>query len=228
MHQPFFRAVVLKSSFFTIAILLAPGFSRVKATTLSDNLSTANAGTEAVSGTNWVAASFSTDASAYRLESNTLSLANITPGSAELDLYSGAGQPASMLAALTSPLFYTSSLSPSTFTGSGTALSPNSTYWLVLKAPSGEFDWGWTDDPSGTGVGFTHTWGASDDAGSTWFTADVQPMQLRVTATPASAIPEPGTSALILIGAAMLFESGRFRGVFGRFLGRGFGSGPKS
>ena len=200
----FQRALVTVS----LLCLLTPG---LRADILSDNLSTVNADTEAVVGDTWITASFTTDARFYHLGDATLLLANITSGAVQLDLYSDAGQPASMLSAFTSPLFFTSDLSPTTFAGSGFLLAPNSTYWLVLKAPSGEFDWGWTEDAVGAGVGFTHTWGFSDDAGTTWTTADIEPMQFRLEATPT---PEPASLAFFLTALVPLvwwFSTRRFR-----------------
>lgn len=101
-------------------------------------------------------------------------------GTAELDLYSDTGQGGSPVGTLTPPKGYSMGLAQATFAGNGLSLSPNSTYWLVLKASSGQFEWGWTDSDAGSGIGFTHTWGLSDDAGRTWLTSDVAPVQFSV------------------------------------------------
>ena len=183
-----------------LSISIAPD---LRADTLSDNLSALTAGTEAAHGNTWVTASFATGASAYTLSSATLLLANSAPGNAELDLYSDAGEPGSLLSILTSPASYSGSLLQTIFSGNGFSLSANSIYWLVLKPIGGEFDWAWTASNTGSGVGFTHTWGVSDDAGLDWFTSDSNPMQFNVAASAATAVPEPGCLTLLVIGCAL-------------------------
>jgi hypothetical protein len=139
--------------------------------------------TEAASGSTVLTGSFATDDSTYTLTSVTLLLANPNAGQARLDLYSdGNLEPGSLLATLTPPDSYSDTLAETIFTADGITLSPNSTYWIVLSADSGEFDWAWTSDNTGNGVGFQHTWGQSDDAGATWYTSDTFPTQFTVTA----------------------------------------------
>ena len=188
---------------FLAAMLLSIGIVPMNADTLSDNLSALTAGTEAAHGNTWITASFATGATAYSLSSITLLLANSVPGTAELDLYSDVGQPGSRLTILTPPASYSDSLSPTIFLGGAFSLDANSTYWLVLKTIGGEFDWAWTASNTGSGVGFTHTWGVSDDAGADWFTSDNNPMQMRVAASHA-AVPEPGPSTLVIAGSVLL------------------------
>jgi hypothetical protein len=151
---------------------------------LSDNLAASTAGTEAATGSTWLTASFATDDATYSLTSVTLLLANPSAGQARLDLYSdGNLEPGSLLGTLTSPDSYPCTLDSATFLASDITLTPNTTYWLVLSANCGEFDWAWTTDNTGSGAGFQHTWGQSDDAGVTWFTIDSFPTQFTVTAT---------------------------------------------
>ena len=152
---------------------------------LADNLSATTSSTEAASGSTWLTASFATGDSTYSLNSVTLLLANPSTGQARLDLYSdGNLEPDSLLGTLMSPDSYSDILAETTFSASDDiTLSPNSTYWIVLSADSGEFDWAWSSDNTGNGVGFLHTWGESDDAGATWFTLDTFPTQFSVTAT---------------------------------------------
>lgn len=192
------------------ALLLAGGMT-VKADIISSNLSNATAGTEVASGDTWLTASFGTGTSSDTLSSVTLLLSHPISGVAEVDLYStNLLEPGSLVATLTSPATYASSLSNSTFLSSGVTLSANSTYWIVLKALSGEFDWGWTADNSGTGTGFQGTWGLSTDTGSTWYTYAVYPTQLSVITT---ATPEPSTGWLgvagLLVGAMVLYRRQR-------------------
>ena len=154
-------------------------------TLLSDNLSATTSSSEAASGSTVLTASFATDDSTYNLTSVTLLLANPSAGQARLDLYSDGGlEPGSLVASLTPPDSYSDTLAETTFTASDVSLSPNTTYWIVLSADSGEFDWAWTSDNTGNGAGFQHTWGQSDDAAVTWFTSDSFSTQFNVAATP--------------------------------------------
>jgi hypothetical protein len=55
---------------------------------------------------------------------------------------------------------------------------------MVLSAGGdAAYEWAYAADNTGSGVGFTHDWGESNDGGSTWATSDLQPMQMRVDAT---------------------------------------------
>jgi len=186
------------------------GAGALRADTISSNLSATTAGTEAATGDTWLTASFGTSTSSAVLSSVALLLSNPVSGVAEVDLYTNStSQPGSLVGTLTAASSYTSALSDVTFSSSGLTLSANSTYWIVLKALSGEFDWGWTADNSGTGVGFQGTWGISSDAGSTWYTYAVYPTQFSVTTTdPATTVDvamEPGTGLLLAGGLLVGF-----------------------
>ena len=176
--------------------------------TLTDNLSKTTAGNEFVGGPTWVAAAFSTDNGSYQISSASLLLSTTETSTAKLDLYSaGSEQPGLLLSTLSSPVSFPTVASPVTFTGSNYILSPNSTYWLVLKAPTGSFDWSWTEDSTGTGAGFLSQWAATDNAGGIWFTSDAQPMQFRVLADPVNAaVPEPGSFTLTALSIAGLIS----------------------
>jgi hypothetical protein len=197
---------------FALALMgTTPEAASAASVVLSENLSAATGGTEAASGGRWLTASFGTDASSYTLESVTLLLANASTGQASLALYTDDGlQPGSLVGTLTSPGSYSNSLTNTTFTASGITLAGNSTYWVVLKAIGGQFDWSWTADNTGSGAGFQHTWGASDDAGATWFTYDIYPTQLSVSAT-AAAVPKPGSMILLGSGAVVLLGYSLYR-----------------
>jgi hypothetical protein len=172
---------------------------------LSDNLGAASAGTEAAAGSTWLTASFGTDASSYAITSVTLLLANPIAGTAELDIYRDGGlQPGALMGTLTSPGSYSSTLAETTFTSSGISVAANSTFWVVLKAASGEFDWSWTSSNSGTGAGFQDTWGSSFDGGTTWYCYSIYPTQMRVDA---AVTPEPTSIALMGSGAFGLLWS---------------------
>ena len=55
---------------------------------------------------------------------------------------------------------------------------------IVLQATTGSFAWSWTSANTGSGTGFTNTWGDSADAGATWFPSSVFPVQMAVVAAP--------------------------------------------
>jgi|KBSMisStaDraftv2_1062788.scaffolds.fasta_scaffold623594_2 hypothetical protein len=183
------------------------------AVTLTDNLSKTSTDTEFVGGDTWIAVAFSTDNANYQISSASLLLSTPEPSTANLDLYSeSSGQPGLLLSTLTSLGSFPSVASPVTFTGSSYILSPNSTYWLVLSAPTGSFDWSWTSDNAGAGAGFLSQWAATDDAGGSWITSDIEPMQFRVLADPGTpAVPEPGSFTLAALSMAGVATALRMR-----------------
>jgi len=67
----------------------------------------------------------------------------------------------------------------------------------VLKVLSGQYDWGYTDVITGSGIGFQHTFGYSEDSGSTWYAYDTYPFMMKVEATPV-----PPT--VLLLGSGLL------------------------
>lgn len=154
---------------------------------LSDNLPTALEDVEQAAGNRYVSASFSTGGlSPITLDSITLRMRMDSPGQAQLDLYTDLpgtpGNPDSFIASLIAPGSFPTSLADTVFSGSNLPLAPNTIYWAVLRATSGDFSWAWTRDLSGSGVGFQGTWGFSDTAGTAWDTFDTEAMQMRVTA----------------------------------------------
>ena len=179
-HQTHRRLIYGLSGFAVFGLWNASAHAVV----LSNNLSTASGGTEAATGSTWLAASFATDASAYTLDSVTLSLANSVSGSAQLSLYSdGTLEPGSLIGTLTSPASYSSSLASTVFTSGSLSLTASTTYWVVLKATTGQFDWSWAAADTGSGVGFQTSWAYSDDAGTNWWGDDTYPFQLSVAAS---------------------------------------------
>lgn len=126
------------------------------AAVLSDDLSNTTTGSDVVSGDTLLAADFSTGSSSWTLSSATLLLQMDTIGTVGLDLYSdNSGIPGTLLGSLVSSRTYSSSLAAVSFTASGLTLNADTTYWLVLAASSGSFEWAWTQTNSGDGVGFT-------------------------------------------------------------------------
>lgn len=176
---------------------------------LSDNLANATGGTETASGNTWLAASFGTSLDALSLTSATLLLSSSAANStAQLSLYSDGGvEPGTLLGNLTSPASFSTTLSPTVFTATGLNLNTNSTYWIVLKAITGDFNWSWTTDNTGTGTGFQHTWAISDNAGGIWFPSDTFPTQFAVSADTSapSTVPEPSSLSVLTAGAITLF-----------------------
>jgi hypothetical protein len=141
-----------------------------------------------------------------------LLLANSTSGAAELDLYSdGLLAPGALIGQLTSPATYSSGLTDTSFSASGITLAANTTYWIVLKAATGAFDWSWTDDNTGTGSGYQGIWGTSLDAGNTWFTYTVFPTQFSVTTSASATAPAPEPGTWMLSAAGLLVGCGAFR-----------------
>src|SRR6202043_2556061 len=91
------------------------------------------------------------------------------------------GEPGVLVGDLTSPGSFSGSIAATTFTSAGILLAANTTYWVVLKGLGTEnMSWQWTNDNTGLGTGFQHTWGHSDNSGGTWLTFDTQPMQMQV------------------------------------------------
>ena len=203
---PFLPHACHRAYLATTCCLFLAASGWAKATTLSDNLSAPTDYTELVYGSNWTTASFGTGAANSTLSSATLLLQLDTGDVMNLDLYSDRnGQPGSLVGALTAPISYTStSYSPTVFGGNGLSLSANTTYWLVANSSNGQFEWAYTDDNTGSGSGFQHTWGFSTDGRQSWYTSDLEPMQMRVDDSSSSAVPQPTALTLLLLGSTML------------------------
>jgi hypothetical protein len=200
--SPLFPSFLLAAALPLLLTVSLP--SRTSAETLSNNLNAATDYTELISGSQWLGASFGTGNAAYTVIDITLLMQGDSGGTAALDLYSNVnGTPGTLLGTLQAPTGFSSTLTPTSFGGDGLQLSANTTYWAVLLPNSGTTEWAYTDDNTGSGVGFQTNWGISYDAGSGWFTSDTQPMQMRVDADPAGTTPEPASALLLLIGAAL-------------------------
>jgi hypothetical protein len=190
------------------------------ADTISSNLASPSGGVESATANNWLAASF-TIGSSSTLQDVVLSLAdtNASGGSAAVSIYDddGLNEPGSLLATLTSVSTLTASLAPVTWTSSELSLSSNSTYWVVLSTLTGEVDWSYAGDDSGSGSGFTDTWAASYDGGGSWYVyassqnAGVDPLQMSIetTSAGAAATPEPSTLALCSLFGVIAAVGGR-------------------
>src|ERR1700761_8646983 len=112
------------------ALALAPV---ARAAYLSNNLAEPFGGLETATATNWLAASFVTDSNNISLGNGNLLMRG--SGAAELDFYNEGGfHPGNKLATLSSPSSYSTTLANTTFNAGGFSLTPNTTYWMVLKA----------------------------------------------------------------------------------------------
>ncbi|MGP0063897.1 MAG: choice-of-anchor R domain-containing protein [Isosphaeraceae bacterium] len=193
--------------------IIRPPSAGASTVVLSDNITgVATGGLEAATGSIWLASSFSTGGASDTLDSVTLLLENPVAGNATVSIYTDGGlQPGTLVGTLTSPSSYLGPLVETRFTADGITLSADTTYWVVLQAAGGEFDWAWASSDSGTGVGFTDTWASSTDAGNSWFAfvgPDSYPLQMIVSAT----VPEPGSMTLLGLGAGLVLLHRRFRG----------------
>lgn len=182
---------------------LAAGAARADFS-VSNNLAAASGGAEAASGLTYLAAGFGS-ATGGQLASVTLKVGSSAAGAAELALYAddGLNEPGVLLGLLTQVGTVAATPSAVTWTASGITLAANTTYWVVLRALSGTFDWSYTAAAAGagSGAGYQNTWGVSDDAGASWFTYDSYPTQMNVALASSAAVPEP--SSLALCGVAL-------------------------
>ena len=184
---------ILTIGLLMVASLIAPAGLARGDYSISNNLTGASGGVESAVGDTYLSAGFNSGTTGGTLGSVTLDLGNSVSGLVEVDIYSDGGlQPGTKVGALSLSGTYSATPVATTFVASGITLSANSTYYVVLKALSGQFDWSWTTD-DGLGDGYTGTWGESDDAGLTWFTYDVYPFQMNVSLTSAASVPEPST-----------------------------------
>ena len=155
--------------------------------------------TEAMYESNtWAASQFTTDAHDYLLKTVVLLMYRSGPSTAQLDIYSDAGGgPGTSLGTLTSPEdIPLNTAAEVTFITAGISLPASSTYWVVLRAPTGQLWWSYTEDTNGTGVGFSTTNTYSEDAGASWSSpVDYWPNQLQINA---DLVPVPEPSALAL------------------------------
>ena len=175
---------------------------RTLLTTFFDDLSATNGGSYTVNGSTWEAIEFRTDMSTPSSLVASLLMSQNTAGTAQLDLYSDAGLfPGSLLGTFAAPSNFSASLATSTFSLAGLTLAANTDYWVVLHAPSGSFEWGWTDD-------FTvmNPWGESTNAGSTWFTDNAFPFQVSIDGSNAPVVV--ADTSVALVGGVLLLVAG--------------------
>ena len=150
----------------------------------------------------WAASRFTTDTHDYILNTVVLLMYRSGPSTAQLDIFSDSNDlPGTSIGTLASPESIPLATSEVTFSASGISLSANSTYWVVLRAPTGQLWWSYTDDSTGTGSGFSTINTSSVNAGTKWATPiDYYPNQMQVNATLA-AVPEPSQWAMMGVTA---------------------------
>ncbi len=191
----------LTAFFFAIPLLACTTLAH--ASTITNNLGQTPADVDFFSGTTWGAAGFRTDNQSYILDSVSLLFSNSTQGQALVSLYAdNDGSPGTLIGNLVSPASYTSDPSVVDFGGNGLSLSPDTSYWIVLQAVSGEFTWSWTESSQGSGPGFQPNWALTSDGGQDWSVFGDEPMMMGVDGTALVATPEPASIELLLTGLA--------------------------
>ena len=106
----------------------------------------------------------------------------------------------SLLESLTLSGSISGSLAPTAFTSSGLAVANGADYWVVMQGVSESvFNWGFTDQNSGSGDGFKSGNATSNDAGANWLDYSTAPFQMQVQAD-LSPVPEPSEWAAISFG----------------------------
>lgn len=199
------------------AVVLGFGTGSARALVLYDGITIQQSkGSEPVDATTGylLAQQFTTNTAPNRLD--TVNLLLFGSGTASVSIYTndatGAKDlPLSRVSTLTSPASYNpTELSVATFTANGgLSLSGNSTYWVVLQATSGTFNWSyanfdatplpdfdstayglWYADPPNSYLNNAHFTNVTD------FTA---PFQMSI-----EAVPEPSTCVLVALGAGGL------------------------
>ena len=182
---------------------------------LSDTLGSAPSGlSNTMSNIRYLAISFQTDNNSYLLDTVTVLVAQDagTTG-AEVQLFSDANGPGTLLATLNGPSTFSTVLTDEDFTDPGFLLSANTTYWVVAQTVSGTAYWSVPADSVGTGVGFTGIWAFLQNPPNPW---TLEPpldnaFQAEVTA---DAVPEPSTLALLSLSfliVGLMVGASRFR-----------------
>lgn len=192
------------SSFAIAALLLV--FTKgvgLQGAILSSNLNQPTSYTELVEGSTFIASSFGTGAYNSTLKDVGLLMQFDIKANPIVALYSNTGdQPGTFLGQLISPVLYTTGLQLTLFDGNQLPLAANTTYWIVAQAGSGSYEWAYTVSNLGNGSGFQHTWAITENAGSSWFVSNTEPMQMQVEDS-SVATPEPATILLLVVGLAV-------------------------
>jgi hypothetical protein len=137
-----------------------------------------------------VAQSFTTDGRDYMLTLVTPYIKNNLPtdGSLVAEIYSaGSGVPGGYIATLTALDAISNDFSPVRFSGAGVHLAAGTTYWILLRATSGNFSWG---AATGAGAGLVRTDYAD------WFPGFIDELGdqiVKVEGDAMSSVPEPST-----------------------------------
>lgn len=193
-----------------VTLLSLPGWSAPLI--LFDNLGAGGGVVAAVDATNWEAQQFSTGSNGGFLTQASLSVLQLVAGSSIVDIYTSvANEPGTWLGTLTTVGTY-SSTSPSVQVYSGAiALTANSAYYAVLKAPAGIYGWNFTNSNSGFGIGFSTRYAETGDSGVNWFSSTGSPNKMRLLMY--TDVPELNARsaplALMLVAGMLLHLSSR-------------------
>lgn len=68
----------------------------------------------------------------------------------------------------------------------GLGLEPDTNYWVVTRAVSGQFSLAYTDSERGEGVGYSPVWAQSSDSGQNWAAQSTSPLYVEVIGDPAN------------------------------------------
>lgn len=192
----------------------AASAAHAQVVTLYDNLANTTQGFRSVDEFNWQAGRFNTDANNLVLTRVVLRLYTETGGSGTffVRLFSdAAGQPGTSLATLASgpnPLTVGFQGTNVSFDGFTQPLQPNTNYWIVFgdnAGPTLDLRWGVALPPGG-GVGYQTINAFTGNQGASWTLQGGFATQMQLTA---SIVPEPGSTALGLIGAGGLWLARR-------------------
>lgn len=171
---PFLVAVIVAA-----LVLCETAYAEV----IFDNVNNEISGVEPVYPPRVAAQTIQTDSQSRLLESVTLLMSNPVAGNAVVDIHEGSlWEPLVWLGEFSPITAFPADLSLVVFEGSTPLLLlPNSTYWISLRAGSGDFNWAWTADNSGMGPAFSLTHGTSDVGCDGWYPYNNYPMQMSVS-----------------------------------------------
>jgi len=198
---------MIRSSVFSLlSVLVLTSWTPCKAVDviIADNLGNTNTGSRTVTNSTWRSQQFTTTAGGYVVSKVVLPLyrsAVAMTGNYDVAIYSvSAGLPGSQVYSVS-----TLASSLSTTTANQTfnvswALSPNTSYYLVVKGnglSGGDVRWDFTEDTSGTG--FPSTYARTLNSGGLWNNTSLfDPQLMQITA-----VPEPSTYVLSLVTVGM-------------------------
>lgn len=196
-----------------VGLLCAPAWAAPLV--LSDNLNQPQGSIGYASFSYWTAQRFSTGAEGGHISQAVLLMNRQSTGAAVVDIYTVAsGLPGTLVGSLSTSAAYTSVPSLQTYTGS-VFVTPNTAYYAVLRATSGDFYWIYTTSELGSGVGYNSTWTYTDNGGASWESpSSIAPHMMSITLS--TDVPEfDGSNAPLALSlmAGLLLSCARSRRV---------------